>query len=254
MTKIPPEIALHFRDQLRDARALALRDAEAFHEIVFVLERLGAYLEGRIGDLGKYRGKLCRVPASSPMAVDVPSKLPELHSSFEVRYELVRKARNSALHDGALARHLTVNATELSLVLEEALMNANHRAADFMVRNPVCAHLWQPLSFIRQTMLVNSFSYLPVPILERGKTSWQIVSDFGVAQYLRRDGEVSKDRLVQTLQQAVDEGGLPLLPAKTCGPDDKVQDVLRVSEGFPSLVLSTNDKQLLGILTSFDLL
>ncbi len=32
------EVALHFRDQLRTARAAALRDAEAFPDIVFVLE------------------------------------------------------------------------------------------------------------------------------------------------------------------------------------------------------------------------
>lgn len=31
------EVALHFRDQLRAARSVALRDAEAFQEIVFVL-------------------------------------------------------------------------------------------------------------------------------------------------------------------------------------------------------------------------
>lgn len=254
MSKIDPEIALHFRDQLRDARALALRDAEAFEDIVFVLERLGAYLHGRMGDLGKYSDTICSVAAASPMAAEVPSKLPELHSSFKVRYELVRKARNAALHEGALARHLTVNSIELSLVLEEALMNGNLRAGDFMVRNPVCAYPWQPLSFIRQIMLVNSFSCLPVPISEGAETAWRIISDFGVAQYLRCNGEISMERLVQKLQQAVNEGGLQLLPAKTCSPDDKVQDVLRLSEGSPSLVLSSGDKQLLGILTSFDLL
>ncbi|GAB3895020.1 hypothetical protein [Spirosoma agri] len=31
-----------FRDQLRDARGAALKDAEAFTEILFVIERLGA--------------------------------------------------------------------------------------------------------------------------------------------------------------------------------------------------------------------
>jgi hypothetical protein len=254
MSKIGPEIALHFRDQLRDARAIALRDAEAFEDIVFVLERLGAYLEGRMGDLGQYRDKICGVAASSPMAVDVPSTLPEFHSSFEVRYEMVRKARNAALHDGALARHLTVNAIELSLVLEEALMNGKHRAGDFMVRNPVCAHLWQPLSFIRQTMLVNSFTYLPVEICEQSETSWRMVSDFVVAQYLRINGEISKKRLVHTLQHAVNERGVQLLRAKTCSTDDEIGDVLQLSGGFPTLVISTSNKQLLGILTSFDLL
>ena len=38
-------------------------------------------------------------------------------------------------------------------------MSELHQVSDFMVRNPVCASMWQPLSFIRQSMLVNSFSY-----------------------------------------------------------------------------------------------
>jgi hypothetical protein len=54
MTVLNREVALHFRDQLREARALALRDSEAFDEILFVFERLGAYLYGATGDLGKY--------------------------------------------------------------------------------------------------------------------------------------------------------------------------------------------------------
>src|SRR5258708_23556055 len=175
MTKITTEIVLHFRDNLREARALALRHAEAFEDIVFVMERLGAVLEGRMSDLGKYRETIQNIAARSPMAVEVPSMLPELHSTFEARYEMVRKARNMALHEGALARHLTTNAVELSPVLEEALMNGHHRAGDFMVKNPVCAYLWQPLSFIRQTMLVNSFTYLPVAAGEGERASWRMI-------------------------------------------------------------------------------
>ena len=45
------EILLYFRDQLREARAIALKDAEEYHEIIFVLERLGSYLLKAIGDL-----------------------------------------------------------------------------------------------------------------------------------------------------------------------------------------------------------
>lgn len=44
-----------------------------------------------------------------------------------------------ALHEGALARHLTVNAIELSVVLEEAIVSELHQVSDFMVRKPVCA-------------------------------------------------------------------------------------------------------------------
>jgi hypothetical protein len=39
------EVRLFFRDQLRRARASALSDAEGFHRLIAVIERLGAYLK-----------------------------------------------------------------------------------------------------------------------------------------------------------------------------------------------------------------
>src|SRR5260370_30348891 len=176
MNTLDQEVALHFRDHLRGARAAALRDAEAFQEIVFVLERLGAYLSKERGNLGSYLPKIKDHVARSPMAEEVPRELPDFRQRFEVKYDIVRVARNAALHEGARARHLTVNAIELSLVLEEAIMSELHQVSDFMVRNPVCAFVWQPLSFIRQTMLVNSFSYLPVLVENGGNIEWRLIS------------------------------------------------------------------------------
>ena len=43
-SKLTKEVRLNFRDQLRDARVKAQKDAEDFEEIVFVLERLGTIL------------------------------------------------------------------------------------------------------------------------------------------------------------------------------------------------------------------
>jgi hypothetical protein len=254
MADMENEAALHFRDELRAARAVALRDAEAFQEIVFVVERLGAFLSKKRRNLGMYLPLIKEQAARSPMAEDVPNELPDFHQQFEVKYEIVREARNAALHEGALARHLTSNAIELSLVLEEAIMSERHQVSDFMVRNPVCAFVWQPLSFIRQTMLVTSFSYLPVPLKTAGHTDWELISDFRLAQYLRKNGKVEKDGLVQRLQDAVKAGHIELHSAKTCGPQDKIEVVLQTSDGLPTLVLSPDDKELLGILTPFDLL
>jgi len=248
------EAALHFRDQLRAARAAALRDAEAFQEIVFVLERLGAFLSNARMDLGRYLPKIKDQAARSPMAEEVPSELPHFHQQFDVKYHLVREARNSALHEGAMARHLTANAVELSLVLEEGIMRDRYQASDFMVRNPVCAFMWQPLSFIRQTMLVNSFSYLPVPVEGAAKTDWRLISDFRLGQYLRKNGKVVKSGLIQLLQDAVKPGQLELHSPKTCRPHDKIDKLLETSEGLPTLVLSLDSNELLGILTPFDLL
>lgn len=254
MADIGQEVALHFRDQLRAARAVALRDAEAFQEIVFVLERLGAYLSKEQGNLGSYSTWITNQAAHSPMANEVPEELPNFHQHFDIKYDIVRDARNSALHEGALARHLTANAVELSLVLEEGLMSERHQVSDFMVRNPVCAFMWQPLSFIRQTMLVNSFSYLPVPIEEGSKTDWRLISDFRLSHFLRKSGRIDKSRLIQRLQDALKSGQIELHPAKTCGPQDKIEALLQTSDGLPTLVLSADNKELLGILTPFDLL
>jgi hypothetical protein len=250
------EIALHFRDELREARAAVLRDAEGFQHILFVFERLGSHLLKRIGDLDHYRTQIVALAEQSPLASQIPAELPGWHTSFEVKYEIVREARNSALHQGALARHLTANAVELSLVLEEAIMQEHDRVRDFMVTNPVCAHMWQPLSFIRQTMLVNSFSYLPVPIEEAGNTAWPLISDFNLARYLRsatNSGD-AKRRLAQQLGQAVELGGVKLLPTKTLRPEDNVQAALLEAEGLPAVVPSPDGKDLIGILTPFDLL
>jgi hypothetical protein len=123
-----------------------------------------------------------------------------------------------------------------------------------MVRNPVCAFIWQPLSFIRQTILVNSFSYLPVPVENNGNTDWRLISDFRLAQCLRKNGRVAKEGLIQRLEDAVKLGQIKLDEPETCRTQDKIEAVLRKSEGLPTLVLSPDNSELLGILTPFDLL
>ena len=248
------EAALHFRDQLKEARAAALRDGEAQQEIILTLERLGAYLLGSMANLGKYEDVIAKLAGHSPMATDVPSTLPELHTTFARKYQIIRRGRNAAVHEGAFARHLAVTAVELALVLEEAIMHGSYQVRDFMVRNPVCAYLWQPLSFIRQTMLANSFSYLPVATGEEPQPFWQVISDSRLARYLRADGEPSRDLLVQKLSNAVESKRLQLLPVQSCGPEDPLDAVLQGADGLPVMVISPGGRQLLGILTPFDLL
>jgi hypothetical protein len=248
------EQALHFRDELRTARASAARDAENFQCIIVVFEKIGSFLAPDKRGLRQFFSQINQLAARSPLAEKVPQAVPHLHSTFSVKYDLVRKARNAALHEGSLARHLTVHATEISLILEEALMKESHRVGDFMVRNPVCASFWQPLSFIRQTMLVNSFSYLPVPPADSASNAWRFVSDFILAQYLRDTAKDPTNRLLESLQQAVDSKKFQLLPAPTCKLAVDLESALRKSKGIPVLVLAPDNNQLLGILTPFDIL
>jgi CBS domain-containing protein len=207
-----------------------------------------------MANLGKYQDVIAKLAEQSPMATDVPSTLPELHTTFARKYQIIRRGRNAAVHEGSFARHLAATAVELALVLEEGIMHGLYQVGDFMVRNPVCAYMWQPISFIRQTMLTNSFSYLPVATGDEEQPVWQVISDYRLARYLRVKGEVSKDLLIQRLSEAVDSKGLKLHPVQICGPEDRLDAVWQETDALPMLVLSPGGRQLLGILTPFDLL
>lgn len=249
---IDSEVARFFRDQFRQARATALQDAEGFQEILFVLERFGAYLSEKIKDLGKYGKAIEREAMNSPLAETIPVQHNTWHSKFSTIYELVRDARNDALHQGAFARHLTFSVIQLALILEDALMSNANTVGEFMVREPICASFWQPLSFIRQQMLKNSYSYLPLLSENEGQPRWVLVSDYHVAHYLRQGDR--KARLAKTLDSAKTEG-LILELAYTCSADTSVVEALKMSEGKPVIVIDSGyPERLVGIVTSFDFL
>ena len=189
---------------------------------------------------------------SSPLADAIPVQHNTWHSKFSAIYELVRDARNDALHQGAFARHLTNSVIHLALILEDALMSNASTVGEFMVREPICASFWQPLSFIRQQMLKNSYSYLPLMQENNGQPRWMLVSDYHVAHYLRQGDR--KARLAKTLIAARAEG-LMLEPAKTCFADTSVVEALKMSEGKPVIIIDRERPELLvGIVTSFDFL
>jgi len=249
------EIAQHFRDELRDARAVALKDAEAFEQLIFVFERLGVYLSGRIGDLGRYAEPLTREALRSPLAHNIPAVLPDWHADFSTLYQLVRTARNDAMHEGAYARHLTKHAVELSIVLEDALMAEAYCARDFMVGDPVCAYSWQPISSIRRSMLVNAFSFLPLVPEAGHEGDWKLLSDYSIATYLRASegGNERNRRLAQKLSDLIKQDAIELTVAPVCGPEEPIATVIERSQGRPVLVIGSN-RELRGILTPFDLL
>ena len=159
------EVRLHHRDELRQARAFALRDAEGFQAVLFAIERLGVKLEGRVGTPSEYKTELRKLSTESPLARPAASGA----RRFGKLFEGVRQGRNDVMHQGAFARHLTQSSVDLALILEDALMSKSARVEDFMVRSPERAFSWQPLAEIRRTMLLNSFSYLPVKIEDEWK-------------------------------------------------------------------------------------
>jgi len=84
---------VYFLNQLRQARAAVLRDAEAVDALIHVFERMGMFLTGGIGCLGDYEGKLGSLAGLTPLARKLSK---ELHIPFGKLYSSVREARNSA--------------------------------------------------------------------------------------------------------------------------------------------------------------
>ena len=239
-------------EQLRNARAMALEDAEGFPEILYALERIGTALSGVIEGLDYYKPYIRKMADASPLASDLSLQQRYGQTEFDRLYEVVRRARNEALHHGVFARHLTRHAVELCLLLEDGLMVNARLVRDFMVRDPVCAALWQPLSLIRQQMLANSFSFLPV-LREDG--TYGLVADLAIARPLIRtasNGE-RKRMLAMSLSDASKQEHVEIAPAATASPDEQAHVALGRGDGRPLLVLD-EDNRLLGILTPFDLL
>ena len=256
-----PESALTFRNAFREARLKVLENAENYQELLFVLERLGTHLAGRDVSLACAKPCIMKLVKHGALegrpAVSVTGEL----CASEL-YDLVRNARNDAMHEGAFARNLAVHLVQLSVILEDALVNGadGRKAKHYMMRAPITAEPWEPIAFVRQKMLVHSFSHLPVRI----DGCWKIVSDHGIAVYLwQQDGGVGvKERLQQRLDHAV--GTLVVRPAIVVSPEDVMCDVVNeheeaIRQGDPILVEADikgekKETLLVGILTPFDLL
>jgi CBS domain-containing protein len=162
------------------------------------------------------------------------------------------------LHTGVFARHLTRHAIQLAVVLEDALNDEAKTVGQFMVRNPVCAFPWQPVSFVWEQMLANSFTYLPVQSTgPSGRDEWHLMSDFSVAKFLREGLNKSqrRSRLMSTVADAVSSGHLKLDQADQCHSNTGTDEIIDMLDTSPVLIVAEDDhSQLVGILTAFDLL
>ncbi len=241
----------HFRTELRAAREACARDAEAFDEILFAVERLGCRLLGKFGDLGKYEQTLTQLASGSAVPIVVHGSDVAPSVSFTQLFKAIREARNDALHQGAVARHLTARAVELAVILEDALVGGLDEVQHFMVKNPVTAEAWQTVAAIRQLMLANAFSYIPIS----WQGEWHLLSDFELATFLRRS-EDRRAAMAQMLSAALAGAqALDLLPAPKCLPQAAVRDVIQQMDGgVPVLVVTAEPGHLLGIVSPADIL
>lgn len=245
---------LYHRDQLRAARYAALADAEGFHSVCYALEALGLRLLGQKADLAKHCSMLRELSRQSYVLTEMSQTDPGVFGKFEALFDLVRSARNDAMHTGVYARHATAAAIELCIGLEEALMKEQQlprcRVEDFMVRSPVTVEPWQPIAHARQLMLMHSFSFLPVKL-----GSWKLVSEGAMARYILL-GNDWKSLLSSTIEHAADHG-LDLVEATVVGLKVEVRELLADGRdaSTPRLwLVEDGHKRLCGVLSPFELM
>lgn len=242
-----------FRDQLRAARELCARDAEAFDEVLFVLERLGSRLFGSTKDLGSYGPCLSQVAQKSVLVADSAETGSEARPYFPSLFEAIRLARNDALHQGAVARHLTTRVIEVAIILEDALATQLSQVQYLMVKNPIAAERWWTLSAVRQVMLTNAFSHLPLWWMGR----WHFVSDHALACHLLTvtDRKAESAKLLEEVLAPASSVRLRLTEAPTCVSETTAHEVVGImTGGVPVLVLSPCRTRLLGLVAPSDVL
>lgn len=273
---------LYFREKFREARYIALKDAEGYQRILFVLERLGAYMvekgcheeheHEKADSLGDYKNCITAlVKKYHPLEKDrkrQPSTYRDCHTAFGSLYEMVMHGRNDALHQGAFGRILTLHLVQLALFLEDTLMTImTGEIKNYMTRNPMCASEWQPVSFVRQMMLANSFTYIPVYLADipvslrerdakREEAAWYIITDCDIAMYLQPfNSDCRAKRLAKSIKDVIKSGEMHIEKAATAPPDKPVRDVLTLTEGKKPILVKRDDcNELLGIATTFDLM
>lgn len=266
--KLDKESKLYFINQLKEARLEALRDAEGYQKVLHVIEKMGSYLTGCMLALGEYEEEINAIAANSLYATEIPEKNPAWHTPFNKLYELVRQSRNDAMHQGVVARHLTRSLVLMALVLEDAMKenSKEKNITDVMIRDVVTAELWQPISFVRQQMLVNSFTHLPVFYSEK----WRLISDYAIVMYLSvGSNNKRKERLVHSVDEAIGNGllledGIIIDIAKdgsikSASKEDlnvsplETSEIINQSKGKPILV-TEGRRLLIGLITPFDML
>jgi len=244
LENFPLEQRLFFRNELREARAAALSDAEGFEPVAVAFERLGSFLCPDGKNLGQYRDALIQLAERGYAAAR--SGYSESIASVPALFQHVKNGRNDAVHQGAHARHLVRHCVEFALLLEGGLLVGERRVEYFMVNEPVRAEMWHPVAFARQRMLMCAFSYLPI----RDDGSWKLLSDHAIARYMSR--LPGPDALRERIETVVRSRDLTLESAVQVGRHESIDEALKKSDGKPLLVC--DGESLVGIATSFDFL
>ena len=240
-------------DRFRVARYEILKDAEGFLAGARCLEWVGQLVDEKLGNgLNNQWGALKKLLISLPN-----DEMEKAHRLFHV----VKDARNDAVHQGAWARHMAQHMVQLFLLFEEALLlklmkRTDLFVADVMVTSPVIAEPWQLMTHVRSAMLANSFSYLPVKVKRGVRNKWMLLSDSAVLEWIYLKGDIKddrKDQLSMRLSAALDMG-LRLEATRSIAHDRKLEDLLPKLKGHSRPVLLKKGRNLVGLVTAFDII
>lgn len=232
--------------RLRESRGLILRDAEAFHEAATSLEYIGQIITGELRNgMGRYVNDLVELASSSATCTeDNSARL----------FEVVREARNMAVHEGAWARHLGSRLIDTFLILEESIITKMKRIEDLMVRDPVVAEDWQMVSHVRRVLLANSFSQVPIFT----GNAWRLISDAALVRFIKSSNTppTRKEKLEIAIGEAIGEQKIKTTEAVCCAPDEDIDMLISRGIEQPVLVIEeiAGKQRLVGIVTPFDLL
>ena len=243
-----------FRAELRSARENCARDAEAYDQLLFAIEQLGSRLSGCTEALGNYKFCLSELAKESDLAASSADTSDDGRPHFDSLFAVIQQARNDALHQGAVARHLTSRVIELALILEDALASETTRVEYLMVKNPVVAYRWQTLGAIRQVMLTNAFSYLPISLDDK---TWHLVSDHAIAKHLLSGGRNRKAELARPIEGAFRDNEELLTQAEDIPKETNAQATAdKIKCGAPVLVIDRSGckPRLVGLVSPADLL
>lgn len=255
--ELTSEERIFYRDKLREARYAALADSEAFEDICFAIESLGARLSTKnlIG-LNDYKPNLKKLSEKSLLYKGLISGHSYLFSNFDILFERLKSARNDMMHTGAFARNATNYSIELCTILEDAIMQdpvqpENKTVAFYMVKSPVVAELWHPLGYVRQKMLAHSFSYLPIYISE--SSEWKLISDICIIKITRNISETKRREIMRmTIGELIKQNQLDLKCTKPIEISTPINSLdLTKNQG---LWLIQKDQHLVGIISPFELL
>ncbi|MBC7368169.1 MAG: hypothetical protein H7343_15375 [Undibacterium sp.] len=242
--------ALHFLRELRNARSVALADAEGWQSLIFAFERLAKYITR---DQFVTVGSMAASDAFKLVVERAQADKLSDNDPFWLLLKQVVDGRNSEFHGGAAARRFAKHCVEFSFLLEEGLSNFMNKNLGSVMSSPVVEiELWRMLADLRRLMLENSYTWIPLKTSE----GWKVVSDHALVSYLK----VHQDALkTQTVEQALSPGGLEAATLKLfCAKTEiRNEELMKALARGPVLVCDgeeLNVDRVVGIVTSFDLL